>query len=438
MPFSIHPKATEAINKKAVEIISLIEENNEEISHRQILSGSFAHRPTVDWSEKLADRPMIWHNTNNERRVTIYQSYKGIKVGLNEEKYPEFLKLLNSVYKHNDISRRISFDFLYNETFNWLMETYQKKQAESEYLSFLLDKVKSVTGEYKYYFQVLNLDIAKVFKIGEVSFEYLTDTFFDKLQEQHKTEEIESLNKRFQGKVYATYILKDVEKSRGREIAFLECCKAMNVVKLHARTIVLPEHRCTFDIDRRVTSNKENEYLIQNLKSDIDLSITLFSGSTPAMFESDFIDSMVSASERFGTLISIQQPNELQQLIINSLNRFSEAISTECIHRRLVDLFTIWESLLLKNNTENIQDALIKRGGYIFRLNEEGKSEFQSFINHMYDVRSEVVHHANLKELDMKKVASLQRYTVNLMFILVGFSINYPTKVSFLEMIDSK
>ncbi len=110
------------------------------------------------------------------------------------------------------------------------------------------------------------------------------------------------------------------------------------------------------------------------------------------------------------------------------MERFSEAISNPNIYRRLVDIFTIWESLFLKDGKAKIQDSIIGYGAIFNGVHKSRIQEFASLIMALYDIRSQVIHHANHKDFDLTKMSTLQQQTVHMLETLINISEKFPTK----------
>lgn len=431
MSINIHKEAEKAFNKSAFELIELIEEKDTEPQVQKKPIGSSAQKPVVDWSDKLVDAPFTCYGTDYlENHTSIFQEYKGKKTGYNESNYIKFSALVKSVYKLKDISQKTSYKFVYDITFKWLIETYKNKQATSDYISHLISQINLVISDYKYDFTVLNLDIEKNFRIGNVEFICFNPKVFNELG-KNKPEEAKLMIEKFQGKVYASYSLKDVEKSRGEEIALAECYKAMNVLKTFSPTVMIPTKPTTFDIDRRINIGESSESIVKSLKDEKDLTINFQNGAMPFQLSVKLIDELIEASRNFAILISTPDPNELQKLIINSLSKFSEAISDSNIHKRIVNLFTIWESLLLKDSDSPIISSVSLNGSILLKNHIEERKKFIAFLKEMYKIRSEVVHHAKERELEMKNVSLLQLETINLMNIITYHSGHTQQKILF-------
>ncbi len=100
-------------------------------------------------------------------------------------------------------------------------------------------------------------------------------------------------------------------------------------------------------------------------------------------------------------------------------------------------MFTIWESLLLKNDSVNIQDSLIFYGGHFLKIESEKQGEFNSYIMRLYDVRSQMVHHANKKNFNIEDLARLQHNTINLIETFIHHTDSgCETKIKLLESLD--
>jgi len=438
MSLDLHIQAEKAFNKNAFDLIAFLEEKASEAIIANDPIGSRADKLSDDWSDKIADAPIRISETSKGESIDIFEQYRGRSVGFNTTEYPKFEKFIKSIYKMKSISDKVSYDFLYDNTFRWLVDVHKTKRAEEEFVSYLNNRIAEVTGNFTYSFKILNLDIQKKFNLGKVEFEYLEASYFDKMEEKKSLDDVNALREKLQGMVYASCTIMNVERSRGVNLALQECYKAMDVLKLFSPTIIRPKHRTYFDIDNRVTVSEEQEYIIRD-RGDFDqFNINLAAGAKPYELKVETIDDIVISAKNFVFLISLKQPNELQKLILNGLSRLSEAISNPNIHRRLVDLFTIWEAFLLKNNSVNIQDSIIEYGAAFMKIKDKDKIvEFKSFIMSMYDIRSQVVHHANHKEIDLQKMSQLQIYTIHLIEDLIGLSVNYPTKAIAIEAYDN-
>jgi hypothetical protein len=430
-----HPEAEKAFNSKAFKLVSLIEEKKIEIEY-QPLQGSSANRVPLDLGDAIKEvRGQISSKINHSNIISsLSEIIDDKEVGYSSQNYPQFEKFVDDIYKIKNVSKKISPEFLNALTFKWLLNIYLTKKAESNYCQYLLSKVTEVSKDYKFYFKVLHLDIQKEFKIGNVEFGFVTPAFFDKYINPRNDNK--DARQEFQGNVYVSFCVLNAEEQRAREIAYDECVKAMDVFKLFAPTVNTPDFILSYDIDKRVNAHQQSSSFTQNLNNDLDFTINLNSLCRPITFGVTAIDNIEKTVKKLETLICLPEPNELQQLIINSLNRFSEALSNRNIHKRIVDIFTIWESLLLKNGSVGILDTVSQYSSKLLYKTVEDRINFISFFKQMYDIRSAMVHHAKLKKLDLKQVAKFQMHTIYLIEALITQSERHLSKQSMLDEID--
>lgn len=427
MSFVLHTEAEKNFNKAAYDLVGVIEEKEIVKKAPSVLKGSWKDKKTKDWTGKMADIPLLGSATNDFKRFDRYSEYGGIKTGLSEEYYLNFEKLVKGIHKKKEVSDLVNYEFIYDQTFDWIITTYKNKKAESDLIAFLQSKVLQSIGSYRFYFKVLNLDIEKEFKLGDVLFTWATPDFFDKVENRK-----DSLIDRFQGSVFASYELNNVVKDHGVQIAEKECMKAINVLKLFSPTVKVPYYTTTFDIDSRVSVYRENQYIVQDINNEKEMFINFRANGKLNEFDEATIDSLVECSANFVKLISLKEPNELQRLTLKALQKFSEGISTKDLHRRLVDLFTLQESLLLKNDAVNSRDSLIFFGGTLFRDPAESPDDFSKRIMRLYDIRSLIVHHDSKKEINLQDLMILQHQCISLMETCINVSFVLSDKLTFL------
>lgn len=430
-----HSEAEKNFNLKAYELISLMEAIPVVKIEKENKSGSIKERSTHDLTDKMANRPIIVSSINilDEKR-DIYEENNETKIGFNKTTYPTFVNFIRNLYKIKTVSNRVTFNFLYEISFKWMLKVFKNNQADSDYTLFISQEIENTSDDWKYRYEILNLEIEKAFKLGNVQIEYFTKDFIMSLpfiSEENRDDFI----KNYRGKVYATVNLQNVEKSRGKEIAYIESCKALDVLKLFSPTIAKPTYRTDFDIDKRINSNSKSE-TITCKHNEEGFNISWNRESKTHEFSSQTIDRIILASEDFIKLICIEEPNELQLLLLNSIEMYSEAISNSNLHKRIVDMLTIWESLLLKDASIGIQDSVSMYASKLLKRTVEERKEFISFFKGIYAIRSARIHHGKELDLALEDIAKFQLETINLIQKLILGSYQHNDKKSLLQEID--
>ena len=123
-------------------------------------------------------------------------------------------------------------------------------------------------------------------------------------------------------------------------------------------------------------------------------------------------------------------------MIINSIKRFSEALSKTDLNQRVVEIYTILESLLIKDDSVSILDNLTKYCSKLVAKEAEERKEIISLLKEMYKVRSSLVHHGVNKVFEIENLRKLQLILLALLQVLITKSDKHKTKFSILNDID--
>ena len=443
------PKKIEYIDSEIFKMVELVEiMPNEEKSPNQS-KGSLAHKSCIDLSSKVIGNSSIQKTTRDSQNsiVAIEEELNGEIIGYTKEKCKEFDKFISNIYKEPSINSIVSRKFIHDVTLKWVFETYRLKQAKNSFSSHLLEKIHGSIEEMKFYYPILNLDIEQPFCIGNVKIEFLTKDFFDNLYSNLKKRKpdldenpYESSIEKYQGCVYATSIVK-AEETKAAEIALKECMIAVDVLKICSDTVAIPQMQLSFDIDVRVKENARNEmFITQPNCEDGEMKMAIempHDHHTINLKDLQYMSYYRGLAVFHNFLLKVNQnPSELKQMILNSIRRFGNAISNQNLHQRIVELFTILESLLLLDSNSPIIDSVCKYGSKLaFDKAEERKCTIELF-KEMYNVRSSLIHHAKEISFELEKLCKFQITIVILLTNLIGKLQLHNTKHSLLQEID--
>lgn len=438
------------INKLAFDLVGKISDFSDKkslINQDSILEGSIKHKGFIDWTNKIVDAPFRTFTTFiTGEKVDIKECYKDRCYGFDEESYKEFKRFLNVIHAIKDIKFYIGYDFLHDKSIEWIFKTYNEKQTQSDFWVYLKDEIDSAIKEYKVYFPILYLEIIAPFKVGVVNFEYFSKELLDDWSNKfivdnpdYQENPIEVfIRKEFQGQVFASCTIK-AEYSKARELAFEECSLSVDVLKMCSLTTVVPNYKLSFDIDSRTNENLKNQVILQEPKRPYELHFDMYRIPNEYKITKKELERILT-NGLYGFHQFLLQKNEveceLSQLIINSIKLYAQAMSTDDLHKRVVDLFTIYESLLLKDENVGIIECVCRYASKLVFDKIDDRKYLIGLIKEMYQVRSAVVHHAKKKQFDIEKLKKLQIYVVILLDNLIKKLPLHQTKKSLLDEID--
>lgn len=442
----LHQKKREYIDSEAIRLIALLETTEQIITDMVPKKGSLANTIPLDWSDKLVASPITESTTIFGNTICKRECHQGKCVGFNESHYKEFQKLINNIYKDESVSSIASIEYLENTVFAWLIKSYKLSKIDRMLSDFLFDEIDSAIKEYEVYFPIFYLNIQEPISIGHVRIDFFRKEQFDILIadfKEKKPDEIEnpfeSLQKRHQGQVYAMYKVKAEEK-KAQEMAYAHCALSVDVLKMCSDTTDAPPLILSYDIDKRTTDNAQNEIIVMVAGKPETWTTNLHRPPVHYEIGKKQIEGMnrkqINVFHTF--LLSINPGNitELQQLIINGIKRYGNAISNKSLHQRIVELFTILESLLLLNKDSPIIDTVCKYSSKLVFKDIEQRKALIKLLKAMYEYRSNIIHHGQEDDIKIEDLSRFQQTVVMLLAQLIRKSISHRSKQSLLQEID--
>lgn len=434
------------IDKEAFRILGLFETTTEKKTKQNDEKGSIAHQipqRIIDDKIELAYlvKASLFDKTN-----AIKECYNGKCVGLNHDNYKELEKLANTIYKDKEINSRISKTFIEQKLWDWLLKTFKNQKADLNFSSYILNEMEESIEHLKVFYPMLYLNIGNPFQIGNVKFEFFTKDFFDSLTKQYQkdnphmlTNPYEDMRKEYQGHVFVSYEV-NAEIEKAKSIALEECSLAVDILKMCSDTTDIPQLKLSFDIDNRTRENIKNQIIITRPKKiEPSFEINFYRLPSQHLIHdqewSRIVHRQIGIFHNF--LISLtDEKTELEQLIINAIKRYANAISNSNQHQRIVELFTILESLLLADKNSPIIESVCK---YCSKLVFKGANERRdviSMLKTMYEVRSDFIHHAKESAFELDNLHKLQKTVYILVLKLIQKTSLHKNKQTLLHEID--
>ena len=421
------------LNKEVFKYISAIQvvtfdstltSHNGSISQRKIQNFTPFDSEEVIISQKLG-------------QTVVSKSFNLVKEGISfhitESDYPNYLNFINQIYKDKKISDLISFSFLEKIVFKYIIDTKRTNQASKDFCKYILDEINNSVKEFEVHFKILYLDIESNFRLGNVNFQYVDENYF---QGNRKLEYYED----FRGNVLVSTLVL-AEKQKAQEIAFKKCSLAVDCLKLFFDIIIVPEERLSFDIDSRTKESDENEVIFFENSDRSKISINNFRIPTHQNINKHQFDIFEKRGiSKFNLFLKqIDEKENLTELdltIINSIQLFARAIYQNNLNKRVVELFTQLESLVLSDSNEPVLNSLTKYISKLVTKNIEERKFIISLLKEMYGIRSSYVHHAKQREINIQNLGKFQYYIHNLITILIELSTSHITKDTILKEID--
>lgn len=426
------------LNKEAFELINLVVFKPKEIpKQRTELVGSSKERGFNDWTDKLVGAIVERTTDHLGNTVEIYLVDENGSYGFDKEQYSKFNKLIQNLYSTEHLNKKVSLKFIESESFNWVIEVYKKQQADSNLYDYLLTKSYAEVKPHTFYFPVLNLEIEKPFKIGNVEFTYFTKKYFDNLYHSLKAKDdsyseetfAQIFRKDFQGQVLAKVSV-TAERDRAEEIAKQDSEIAVDVLKLYSESAIVPERKTMFDLNYKLGYQVQSNFLTQKPNESESLAISIQFNNHPLNITQRLYQSAYQSGLKiFSDYISIRKSDELHEIIIQSIHLFGSAISNWDLHLRCVNLITILESIFLKADETNDMERKTKARLAKSLTNQyQEKERLKTIFSNIYQVRHKMIHKAKRIEINTKELSEAQMNMVNLFLRLIELNTKFGFK----------
>lgn len=209
-------------------------------------------------------------------------------------------------------------------------------------------------------------------------------------------------------------------------------------MKIYSRTFFEPDIPLDFDIDLRAKTQMNNFIFSHNVGSMEDFTYSMNRSFERATIDENNIKYMndLHLPVIVNFVFSSKSKNELSEMIINAISNFADALSTKKIQKRIAEIFTIYESLLVPNNSSPILDSLTKYGPKLITNDSEERKELKKLFQDFYAVRSSLMHHGLYKSFDMEGLRKLQFCLLLLIIKLIELSQFHQNKSDVLLEID--
>lgn len=446
---SINPNKATFLNVESVKLIELVQEvsskEKQRSTARQIDNSLDSKVAVIVPTLVTPIGPRMEYTEDNivDRITSAYEVDSGRKYGLGRESMPRAYKLVENILKEYSFNKYVSKTFLIKKTLEWIFRSYRESRIIEEYSNFILAESVQAIIDQKFLFFVDKIEISDTYRLGNCTLSFMSKADIDKLEILHKedagksdTSYFETIRKSYQGRVFISTTVR-AESEKAVENALRECSMSIDVLKICSPTLNFPEYPILFDIDKNAKRNYNHEFLIQDLKKPY---FFVFNRRHDQQFytlnSNMWQNSILNQIDIFNNFLVQRNSSELCLLIEISIARFATALTKRDFNQRVVEIFTILESLLLKDEASSIIESVSKYCSKLVTKHKDERAEIIDLLKRMYKVRSSLIHHGLNKDLDMEDLKKLQVIVTILLTVLIGKSTHHSSKHSILQEID--
>jgi hypothetical protein len=446
MTLSLHPEAVANFNKKADDILLMLVVASLPERKRPFPSQMFVEH-AINAQEVIGEMKHGEVDFKGDE-VSQYFEHDNKLIGLNDEKYASFERLCISIQKSPSFREAISLKSVKDAMFEWVKLRY-KGQTAQPLTDFMLPRLESITKKTEVWVPIFATEIESSFSVGHVLFQPITKALVDRWAaeavKERPTEEAQRLQQYFdkerrtiQGLVAGTMTF-DADPERASEIAIHEVERALNLVRFFEPTNFHPSisSHCTILGKQNLQSIKfyriEGGLLVGSSETIIDR------GSPYWQIDDTFVAAMKrDGLDKLSSILLSEKPTEFQTLIVDTLQTYSRAGLAKTYSDKLVYLLVTLETLLLRDNSESIQQNVGERLAFALEKRPDDRKRIVKNFKDIYGMRSDFVHHGN--DVDTDQVNSLCEFMMNswrFLKLVISNADNFQSKGQMINAIEN-
>lgn len=437
----IHPKAKKSFDIKSKKLISLVKEiapPSPKPFLKENQPGFFI--TTISEKDIIGD---IKENFCNHLGQEIGKTfrYENKKYGIIKEAYIELVKLSEIIQKTKPLINYLSFDYIKDILFEWIKKSFKLTRPRS-FINYLMKQAAEAIQFYKILIPIPYTSTQHNFILGKISFESVSEKQIDewfryksKLSNKNFIKYVTEFKKNYQG--YAAGIFECyAEANRAQELAYSNVRKSLAILRLFSPANYIPDFvsgayeygknmyrsKIYFKINKHNNLDKEtNEALDSSLFWHINI---------------DIINILNKNQHNYNKLLVNDNPNEFQNRLLEAIMIYSKNTLMRDIYDKLLYILVALESMLLKNDTEPIQQNIGDRMAFAIEKTPLGRKKISNIIKKIYSIRSKFIHHGKHTIENIGLIQIFMNHSWRFFSFLIQNVDNFKTKEQCIEALD--
>jgi hypothetical protein len=448
----IHAEAAKSFNEKAQALLAqvgaaTVQEPSEFPAH-MARPGAAAHEIA---EEDLIDFRILGQADSLGTSTARYFEHEGQRFGLEGEQYKELARLSERIQRRKELRDIVSVKWVEDVIVSW-MKDKQASTEVPELTDFLVKQCEEDVKEHEIWFPIANLSLESDLSFGNVVFKSISKGMVDRVEEEGQESKeghdeeyaanvdqyVLRLRHDLQG-LAASTIKGSAEPQRAYEIALEESERAVAALGLyHVAAITMPEvasYTALLGTENseqiRYLELEEGNIRKDHQKQGPDKPVVNFDLS-----DEDIYRVKAMGFDNVNELLTLERRTSFQEKLLDALLLYSRSTREKDLAGRFVYMFAAIESLLLRNDTEPVQQNVGERMAFLITDNPENRKAAVRNLKATYTLRSKFVHHGHttIDELDTVKTFMINSWA--LFIRLAKDSHRYKTKEQLIDHLE--
>ncbi len=442
---TIHENAKKNFVNKTEEILSFFELYN--IPKQPEIKSEHYVFATITDKDIIGEIKYHYLINGLGENVGLVTFKKSDRYYINEDNYKKVRILIEQISSLKDIKNYLSVKFIDKLMSDWLVGRFSK-EFETSFIDYLLEKAKDSVEEREIWIPIPYTSSIREFKLGQIYFKTVSEKiikswFEPKNDNQNKRNEddkvifIKKLQEELQGFI-AGICNVVAEPEKAKEIAYDEVSKSLSILRLLSPANFHPQLIVgAYEYGWKVYESEKCLLLSDAGKSfrmiervrDKGLHWTITDNVLQFMQTSPFV--------KLESLLSNCNKNKFQEDLFNSLLIYSKHTLKRDVSDKIMYVLVSLESILLKNESEPIQQNLSDRIAFIISKDSKIRQYVAKKVKEVYQIRSKFIHHGVPTVEAFDTITEFFNLSWKVFKNIISNVDNFKTKEEFLSEIDN-
>ena len=438
----MHSDAVAAFNAKANELKDSIRVRSRSQQPERVGYKPNVHVAFHIGAEHLSGPMEFFRCDHHGNRTSRFIDEGTGVVGLDEQAYPNLIKLAVSIQRTGSFRNAVSVRFIEDTLFRWCLETLRNPETTAA-IDCIIRRAEEKVRPIEVWVPIYALHTQSEFSLGQVQFKSITremvDTWQNGVREKAGTNPaiayaLETQRKLIQGFAAAVSTV-EAEPVRAYEIASELADTAASLLRFFAPANFDPQE-LSFCVPLGSHEREGHHYLIvENGQIATEIRGITPRGTNPWVIDEAALRELQAAGlAQISTLFAKDPKTQLEQTVFDALLLYSKAALVPHTSEKLLYMFTALESSLLRNSSEPITQNVGERVAFLAGGDADSRVRIAKLATEAYAVRSSFVHHG--KRQEDYDLTEFMMCAWNAMHALVGNASRFRTKEELLDIIE--
>lgn len=398
---------------------------------------------TITDKDILGD-PTMWLPQVNGENALVFMWHDQLSFGLTQQDYKKLVSLIDAVLKVKWVQKSVSWKYIEGTFIEWTRERLRERIGDT-FCEFFLRRCAKEVVQLTVIVPVQHLAVEEPFQFGPTKVRPMGPRYFDSLRKNFLklTPDKETDADAFIGHLRQTMnncsaIEFEIvaEPNYAQEAALQRAADAIGLLRFFcvatvASTLMSPVTLLgALAIPQSHVLISGDEGAFQYTSGIAVEQVEYWRISKRDVAE--FIQENLAV---IGGLLDLDKLSDFERAVRSSILAFSRAITFPEMSDRLVFAFSAIEGLMLRNQSEPIQQNVAERIAFLTTTQPEKRQAIVENFRNAYKMRSQYIHH----RLTTTDVSELDQAFVNIRAALAQAVVNlqkFKTKDDFLGAID--